>query len=451
VKIKSPSLLRSVRYPAVVIALCCFVGCVLFWWIVYQQPALIKARALAATVTINVLVAEASHDPGSGGTPVLYRATNGSGFFIDRAGNIVTNAHVVQNAVRIEVEYGDGTRRIAKMIGADRLTDIAVIRVEGVTPPPLTFAMTSIDLGEPVFAIGSPFGLTGSYSVGLVSGVDRALRPSAGNWLIQHTALIDPGSSGGPVLNKAGAVIGVNAAFPDSQFEFSGISFAVEAGVAADIAREIITTGQVRRAEVGATFRSIDVLMAISMELSDQRGIIVDSVEPGSPASRNGLVPGDMILQLYDQPVAGLSAMVRAIALADTGRHLTFTVINNGKTRIVNILPREHIIAPKSPLIVREDTGLILNEAGPATVKAVRELSRADAAGVKVGDRISSINLRWIADSADAKRLLARSGPFVTLGLTRGGYALRPIVLGADASARANIAGNDMGTSNAAL
>jgi serine protease Do len=449
-EIRSTSL-RNVRYLSAAVILCCLIGSALLWWTYYQQPKLAMARARVATVTINVLVAEASHDPVSGGKPVLYRATNGSGFFVDRAGNIVTNAHVVQSAVRIEVEYADGTRRMAKMIGADRLTDIAVIRVTGATPPPVTFATTISGVGDSVFAVGSPFGLTGSLSTGLVSGVDRALRPSAGNWLIQHTALIDPGSSGGPVFNMAGAVIGVNSAFPDSQFEFSGISFAVEAGVAAKIAREIIATGKVSRAEIGATFRAIDGLMAISAGLPTQRSVIVSAVEASSPASRGGLLPGDIITKLDNKPVAGLSWVVRSIVLADSKRHLSLTVVRNGKTKNLKVRPRAQIISPRSPTIASEDVGVMFSEAGPVVVTKVRALSRAAVAGIEPGDTVSSINLRPVADSQDARRMLARSGPFVTLGVTRAGSLLRLVVLGAEASAQINIAGNDRGTSNADL
>ncbi len=423
----------------------------LLWWTQVVQPERALANARAATVTIHVLVAEASHDPDSNGKPVLYRATNGSGFFIDSRGYIVTNAHVVQSAVRIEVELADGSRRAGTMVGADRLSDIAVVRIGGAIPATVRFAQAEPKLGDAVFAIGSPYGLTGSLSTGLVSGLERALRPSAANWLVQHTALIDPGSSGGPVFNTAGDVIGVNSAFPDSQFEFSGISFAVQADVASRIAREIIATGQVRRAEIGATFRAIDGLMAISAGLSDQMAVLVSAVEADSPAARAGLAPGDKLLALNGQTFAGLSALVRSIALADISRPLAMTVETGTKSRIVTLTPRVSVIAPGAPEIIGEDSGLTLSNKDPVLVVTVRPFSRAAAAGIEPGDLIGSINLRAVQNSAQANQLLAASGPFVTLGVTRPGSPQRLVVLGSEASAHVNIASNDRGVSNADL
>lgn len=188
--------------------------------------------ALPSVVRIDVILTKQGlSERRDGQSPQSYRATNGAGFVADRHGHIVTAAHVVRDAFWIEVVLDSGETFPADVVGVDDVTDVAVLYVPNELPPPLEIAKALPSIATPVAAIGSPYGMSGTVSLGAISGFSRPRRVSAPAIHLQHDAAINPGNSGGPVISANGEVLGINVAIPDGQFEFAGIALAVEAPV----------------------------------------------------------------------------------------------------------------------------------------------------------------------------------------------------------------------------
>ena len=226
----------------------------------------------------------------------------GSGIVFDQRGNIVTNAHVVDGASRIVVTFLDGRSYNADVVGADLFTDIAVIRVDagagggsgsGSRLTPLRLGDSSnLKVGEPIAAIGNPFGLSGSMTAGIVSQLGRLL-PAHGSFqipdIIQTDAAINPGNSGGPLLNMRGEVVGINTAIRSDTGEFTGVGFAIPSQTVAKIVPVLIRDGQYRHPWIGVSGTDIDPDTAAALGLDDTRGFMVMTVVEGSPADEAGL------------------------------------------------------------------------------------------------------------------------------------------------------------------
>ena len=223
----------------------------------------------------------------------------GSGFVIDKAGHVVTNYHVVEGADEIAVNFSGGDEVRARVVGADALTDLAVLRIEtqprALKPLPLGNS-DSVRVGDPVVAIGNPFGLERTVTAGIVSALQRQLRSPAGSTIervIQTDAPINRGNSGGPLLNARGEVIGVNTAIFSPSGGNVGIGFAIPINTVKEIAGELIETGRVEHAWLGVTMQTLDESVAEALRLPVKKGALVAEVAEGSPADRAGLRGGD--------------------------------------------------------------------------------------------------------------------------------------------------------------
>ncbi len=253
----------------------------------------------------------------------------GSGFVYDNLGHIITNAHVVEGASKATVTFLDGTQYDAEIIGKDKFTDIAVIKVS--EKPRLLHPLqmgdsSQLHVGEPVAAIGNPFGLSGSMTSGIVSQIGRLLPTQDSGFsipdVIQTDAAINPGNSGGPLLNMKGEVIGINTAIQSISGEFSGIGFAVPSNTALKIVPGLIEDGEYKHPWIGISGRDIDPELARVLDLKDAKGFIVITVVDGSPADKAGLkgmtetqmidgkeypANGDIILSVDDKEVRKIS------------------------------------------------------------------------------------------------------------------------------------------------
>jgi len=267
-----------------------------------------------------------------------------SGFVITPDGFVLTNSHVVDGARHIEVTTLEGRTHEAHVVGNDPDTDVAVIRIaaSGLAAARLGDSST-LRAGQLVVAVGNPYGLQTTVTAGVVSALGRTLRSTSGRLMdniIQTDAALNPGNSGGPLVDGRGRVIGVNTATaPWAQ----GICFAIAINTASYVAGRLIKDGGIRRGYVGIAGQDVDIASRLirSLALSQHSGIYIVSVEGGSPAERAGLRAGDVILELAGRPVRGLDELHRVLSEVSLGESVRVGVIRSGELRSIAILPRE--------------------------------------------------------------------------------------------------------------
>ena len=242
----------------------------------------------------------------------------GSGFILREDGVILTNAHVVDGADEVTVKLSDKREFRAKVVGADKATDVAVLKVEARGLPVVKVGDSARSrVGEWVLAIGSPFGFESSATAGIISALSRALPDENYVPFIQTDVAVNPGNSGGPLFNMAGEVIGINSQIYSRSGGYQGLSFAIPIEVAMKVERQITKTGQVQRGRLGVSIQSLDQSLADSFGLSRPAGALVSEIEAGGPAAKAGLEPGDVILAVNGEAVASVEALRAQIGKAD--------------------------------------------------------------------------------------------------------------------------------------
>jgi S1-C subfamily serine protease len=283
----------------------------------------------------------------------IYTADNfllgsGSGFVVDNDRHVVTNNHVVQDADKIEVVFADATRTEGHVIGSDIDADLAVLELDEVPPglAPLLFGDSdSVQVGQRVIAIGNPFGLAGTMTVGIVSGLGRDLRSqrigdvdTQGTYsnpdVIQTDASINPGNSGGPLLNSQGEVIGINTAIRSTSGTNSGVGFAAPVNTAIRLLPYLIEDGHYVYPWLGLTGRTeIDLFTAEELGLPQSQGVLVIDVTADGPSDRAGLREGDLIVQIDDEPLTDFGDLISyLVAKTEPGQVVELTVLRNGET-----------------------------------------------------------------------------------------------------------------------
>ena len=278
----------------------------------------------------------------------------GSGFVFDKKGHVITNAHVVEDATKVVVTFLDGRSYNADIVGFDSFTDIAVIKVNADLSllHPLSLGDSSnLQVGEPIAAIGNPFGLSGSMTSGIVSQLGRLLPSGAGYSIpdvIQTDAAINPGNSGGPLLNMRGEIVGINTAIQSATGEFTGVGFAVPSQTLVKIVPKLIQNGEYKHPWIGISGRDIDPDLAKVLDLNDAVGFLVVTVVPDSPASKAGLqgsenivekdgvqytVGGDIILSVDGVDVRKISDILIHLQRAKTvGDEMVLEILRDGRT-----------------------------------------------------------------------------------------------------------------------
>jgi serine protease Do len=301
------------------------------------SPAVVSVHVVATvtppTQTGPVVPGPFGLEPGEGGAPHPYLVEGlGSGFLISPDGYIVTNDHVVDGSRDIQVSLSDNRTFRATVVGADKPTDLAVLKIPGRDFRYVAFEdAAKPEVGDWVLAVGSPFGLGGTATAGIVSAYAREIGESYVSY-IQTDAAINRGNSGGPMFDVRGHVIGVNTAILSPSGGSVGIGFAIPADLANRITRELIAHGKVTRGYIGAAVRTLTPALAQAAGLKAQDGALVVSVSPGGPASAAGLRQGDLVTSIGADQVASSTDLVRKVAEAAPGQMLQLKVLRNGRS-----------------------------------------------------------------------------------------------------------------------
>jgi serine protease Do len=272
------------------------------------------------------------------GDQVLKQQALGSGFIIDAQGHVVTNAHVIDGADVVKIKLSDDREYRAKVVGKDTRLDVAVLALEN---PPHDLPVESLGasgdalrVGEYVVAIGNPFGLGDTVTMGIVSAKGRTIGAGPYDDFIQTDASINPGNSGGPLFNLRGQVVGINTAINP---QGKGIGFAIPIDAVKDVLPQLLTTGKVARGRLGVVIQGMDEDLAKALGVDRARGALVESVEPGSPAEKAGVKPGDVIVALDGQDVARSEDLPRMVARHAPGTQVKVTLVREKQKRTVDM------------------------------------------------------------------------------------------------------------------
>ncbi|WP_370692222.1 Do family serine endopeptidase [Moraxella sp. ZY210820] len=317
----------------------------------------------------------------------------GSAFFISQDGYLLTNHHVVDGASHISIILNDRREIDAKLIGSDKRTDIALLKVEGTNYPSLTMGkMDTLKVGEPVLAIGSPFGFDYSASAGIVSAKSRTMSSEASVPFIQTDVALNPGNSGGPLFNRQGEVIGVNSRIFSGTGGYMGLSFSVPIDVAMDVAQHLKQTGRVSRAYLGVNLQDVDRHLAESYQFSKPKGSIITQVAKNSPAQLAGLKTGDVILTYNGHEIAHTTELMDYLYRARPNQMIKLDILRQGRVQSVDLkletspddTPQQR---PKAMNHSSQDTqvlGMIIREL------SLKERQRLNLNGVVVFDLTQS-------------------------------------------------------------
>jgi serine protease Do len=393
----------------------------------------------------------------------------GSGVLISPDGLFLTNAHVVGNETRFTVRLFDGTAKQATLIGLDRLVDLAILRIDSDSNPREPFSFLRLKLshnpqiGEPVVALGYPMNLGLSATRGIVSGLGRAYD---GVWpvdFLQHDAALNPGNSGGPLIDAQGCLVGINTATPmETQFDI-GVGLAIPAELIGEIAPQLLTSGKFPRGHLGIYVSSIDQTVARALQVGSRGGLLIDDIDADASAARAGLAQGDLITHLDNRPVRQVRDLTRFLLRRRQGEAIQVGINRAGQVMIIRItlsetpvnLPTKPIVEPSAPLAISSNGGLgfdLTSSATPATIQAVASDSVADRAGLQVGDTILALNGTSISSGNQAQILLLDlvqhgSDALVIMRIGRADMRTRHIVLRPSTSQSAS-GGNTMIATN---
>ena len=377
-------------------------------------------------------------------TPRRPVRASGSGFVLSPDGHIVTNNHVVEDATEIQVKLADGRELTAKVVGRDPKTDLALLKVEATGLPVIPLGdSAALQVGEPVMAIGNPFGLERTVTTGIVSATGRVIGQGPYDDFIQTDASINPGNSGGPLINARGQAVGINAAIFSQNGGSVGIGFAIPVNQAKSVVTQLVASGKVTRGWLGVTIQPLTAELAKGFNVTEGTGALVAGVQDGSPAARAGVKAGDIITRYDGQKVATSADLPKLVAATAVGRQVPVTVVREGKTVALNATvaqmdePGQPIVAQaeeaKGPLGLTVETvtpsvarELKLSEPHGVVVRGVRNGSPAESAGIRAGDVITEVDRQAVADAAQMKRALEKhpKGAPVVVMIRRDGTSL---------------------------
>ena len=363
----------------------------------------------------------------------------GSGFLITPDGYVLTNGHVVGKADKITVYLENGRDYVARVVGKDEKTDIALLKIDAGDQLPCISLGDSdaIEVGQWAIAIGDPFGLDHTLTSGVISAKGRSVNLNENSpyaSYIQTDASINPGNSGGPLCNLKGQVIGINTAIYSQSGGNIGIGFAIPSNVARKVARDLAKTGTVTRAGIGATIQGMDLKMAQSFGLPDAQGVLLSNINKGSAAEKAGLRPGDVILEVDGESVAGPADPIAKFYQKSPGDHVHLILQREGKVVTADVelksiesepqaqAPGKRLAEQNEAALSAPDLGLTFQDPSPEiraqmnpsspqgpVLLDVKPDGPAGRAGLKAGDVVIRAGGKTIADAAEFDRILKKA------------------------------------------
>jgi len=391
----------------------------------------------------------------AGGTAAMDGSTPrqglGSGFIVSEDGYILTNAHLVAEFDDVNVRLADAKREFkAKVVGVDKRSDVALLKVDAHDLPTAKLGNSGkLEPGDWVAAIGSPFGFANTITAGIVSAKGRSLPEEMYVPFIQTDVAVNPGNSGGPLLNLQGEVVGINSMIYSGTGGYMGVSFAIPIEVALDVSRQLKSQGKVTRGRIGIGIQPMSAELARSFGLESPTGAIIIHLEKGAPADRAGARLGDVILEWNGETIDEPNELPRLVAATAPGSLAHLTLWREGKRQTLTLrvgeVPEEATPTAREAPAKQDDArlGMALRELLPAERAAlgvdyglmvVDVASRAGpGAAILPGDVIVSVNQRRFASKTEFERLIAghRKGDMVALLVRRGDAALYvPLELG---------------------
>ncbi len=357
----------------------------------------------------------------------------GSGFIVRDDGLILTNAHVIEGADEVVVRLNDKREFKAKVLGADKATDVAVLRVEARNLPTVKIGSSAnIRVGEWVLAIGSPYGFESSASAGIVSAVSRSLPDDNYVPFIQTDVAVNPGNSGGPLFNMAGEVIGINSQIYSRTGGYQGLSFAIPIDVAVSVQEQIVKYGRVQRGRLGVSIQEVNQSLAESFGLSKPAGALVSSVENDSPAAKAGLEPGDVIMSLNGKEIQSSNELPPLVAAIRPGDNAKMQIWRKGGMREITVkvggVKEEKAVSAESKETAQNKLGLALRALTPEERRQldgkggllVENVSGAAArAGIRPGDVVLSVNGETVTTVEQLRAQVAKASKRVALLIQR--------------------------------
>lgn len=346
----------------------------------------------------------------------------GSAFFISKDGYLLTNRHVIDDASRITITLNDRRELDATLVGSDERTDIALLKVNGASFPELKIGDSNqLKVGEPVLAIGSPFGFDYSASAGIVSAKSRNMSGETSVPFIQTDAALNPGNSGGPLFNQRGEVVGVNSRIFSGTGGYMGLSFSIPIDVAMDVVQQLKTNGKVTRSYLGVMLQDIDRNLADAYKLPKPEGSLINQVSPKSPAEKAGLKPGDVILKLDGNSISRTSDLIYRLNRIAPNQTIQLEVLRDDKIRTISatlsVAPDDTPAAedknnPTNGLGMNirdltEAEQSRLNVNGGALVREVKRGGLASLSNLVAGDVIVQVNSTPVANSQAFAKAIA--------------------------------------------